>query len=1347
VLAPLRELLRCSGPVGWLIGVWLVSARAWAQPAPPVPPDGPAPAPQPAPEPSEEPSDGAPEEPPAEDGADETTGPAEEATADGVQDPFAEFEAPTESTAPNDESEDAPTEEPIEEPTEPTDEAGEAPPPPPNDALEDAPQAPEVDLADPMGPVEAALDGLEAQGMTITQRRRTVSALQGEVLTATIAGPESELLLYVLSQVAEDGYQFLLAPAGLQTYELVALRARAGQGRGVDLVNVDDVAIEGTFRTGEDSEELRKFTALPPGGVVPIEITDELSAVGYDATISATGSGSIRILVRPGRALRRIRVRGHVPLSERNVRRVLSPAARPGSLARGRCVDPQTLRRNRPASVCEPDDLACRQWERDELDRLHRFLFDNGYLEGRAALGLSCGRDGEADLHVYLDKGRAFRVRKPTIVGNVQSRDQAWIRRMFRSTASPFIPIGKRITRKDIEKATERVASEYALPRNRTRSTARRQLQLPYPGVRVETNFERISRDDLPERGRTLPLEVDVQLGNGVRVGFIGNEHVAESRLLDQMQMFKRREPASAAAAAREAENIRRYYQRRGYMFADVEAVYGDSGTLKTITFQIAEGPRTSIQELQVVAADGVPRTVRRAIEREYRQGREMGDGDRFSDAAARSDLATILTAYADRGYLCARAQFRVTPLPDGFDRDGYNAVIDPLTELENAGHPTWIVRQIDQSGLAAMQAERRVGVYVRLEVDPGPRVLTSGLEELHNLELPIPPSREVDSIPEAAEGAWGLSRLLRDGPLRRKNDERSGGIPMSLDFEREVERDIVTRLRGSGYPLADAEVRWVYVDRAGGTHRVTQTERLTAESVGMCAERQDEDLVTIDTELYVHEGRRATFGTTLIRGNFKTRQYLLRREINTARKRSRGKGKWKEGEAYDARRVDTVRKRIEGTGTVSSVQIREQPTDCLASDDPERPCVVHHVVTVQESKDRLMDISWGFGAATLDPTYVFLAPAFPNIFGTGWDLSLDGHWGADVSQVTDQFCDGEACYERSARASLLHPRIFGSPLTFDISSQIQRRVTPARGQIDSLLGTVRFTWPVSDHLRTYVGYIIQAANISKDVVKPTPGTETGCSGSDTGYCRAPNRSEAIVPDLTGGVELGAQYQDVDNAFNPDEGYIATADLLYASPFLGGRDQWLRTEVSWQHFIPVPRTRKRLNFRYLLRYGHAWPIRGLGVDTTSIPEVWRFFGGGTADLGIRGIEPQTMLVDIEEIEGPYGTVTLRPTAQGGHIRALGTLALQVVSVRKFLGGKLAHSVFLDAGILTQRWNHVVPLRDIRRSVGVNFIKWDIRIVTVALGYAVLVPNAIIPQNVRPTDDQNGRFVFDVGATF
>ncbi|MGB1275957.1 MAG: BamA/TamA family outer membrane protein, partial [Nannocystaceae bacterium] len=220
------------------------------------------------------------------------------------------------------------------------------------------------------------------------------------------------------------------------------------------------------------------------------------------------------------------------------------------------------------------------------------------------------------------------------------------------------------------------------------------------------------------------------------------------------------------------------------------------------------------------------------------------------------------------------------------------------------------------------------------------------------------------------------------------------------------------------------------------------------------------------------------------------------------------------------------------------------------------------------------------------------------------------------------------------------------------------------------------------------------------------------------------------------------------NPFNPEDGFIATADFMFASPIFGGRDWWLRGELSWQQFLPIPRTQNRLNFRYALRYGHAAPLRGLPfAETTSIPEVWRYFGGGTVDRGIRGVTPETMLVDVEEIQETNGLTRLRYTPVGGHIRALGTLALQVVSVRDFIGGKLAHSLFYDFGILAQKWQHVQLPRDLRHSVGVNFVKWNIRIVTIAVGYAVLVPNVIAPGNVRPTDDQNGRFVFDVGVTF
>jgi outer membrane protein assembly factor BamA len=402
------------------------------------------------------------------------------------------------------------------------------------------------------------------------------------------------------------------------------------------------------------------------------------------------------------------------------------------------------------------------------------------------------------------------------------------------------------------------------------------------------------------------------------------------------------------------------------------------------------------------------------------------------------------------------------------------------------------------------------------------------------------------------------------------------------------------------------------------------------------------------------------------------------------------------------------------------------------------------------EAKDRAMDIGFGVGATTLDPLYGALRPAFPNLFGTAWDLSLEGHWGVKTRALQNAFCSSEDCYERSARASLRRRRILASPLDFDITGELQRRVTPARGQIDSASGAVRLTWPISADWRVYLGYLIQIANVSKDLVKPVLGSDTGCGPDGNDPCNVINRGEAIVPDRTGALETGVVWETVDNAFNPHDGIIAQVDFMLASPWLAAWDWWMRVDASWMQFIPLPRTNDRLSFQYSLRYGHAVPFSNLpGASTSSIPEVWRYFGGGTVDLGLRGIRPQTMLVDVEEIDTGFGVTTLRPTAQGGHIRALGTVALQVVSWRKFLGGRLAHSLFVDVGVLTQRWRQVRPGRDIRRSIGVNFLKWDIpNIVTMALGYAILIPDSIIPGgNVSPTDDPNGRLVFDVGVTF
>ncbi len=1194
--------------------------------------------------------------------------------------------------------------------------------------------------ADPMRLIDAVLDGLTAQGFEVGKRERQ-DDLRGTACAVTLRGGDPAFLHYQLQTTAEEGYVFAVVPTGKNQHELIARGVLENEERGVLIARVEHIRVTGRYLPGDSSLRLRRIMGLEPGNIAPEAVRAQLQQLGYRAHFLAEGPGQIAVEVEPGRSIRRVRVHGNLPLAKRDVQRELSVNARPGALAHGSCTTPAAARGDVKPPICAPDDLACVRWQEDEINRLKRYMFDKGYLRGDATLALVCGRrSDEVDLHVYLDKGPGYRVpwRKLTVSGNMPPSDQRWIRRTFwpRVRATPF---PSRLTRESVEDAKERAERRYAEPRdNIIQSSAGSELSLPYPQVQIDTDYEERRAGEIPPGGK-LPLVVTVDLGRGVKTSFLGNRSYSDQRLRAQMQLFKRREAPSDQAAGREATNLRAYYQSKGFLLASVRGRYEEFGTTApgALYFQIKEGPLVTIRDVSQQITRGVPPKIADDIARDFDRERKLKRGGSFTEAYMIDDLGALLQRYQDRGYLCARANVRVAFWPEGLDRKGEYSNVDVDTILQREPTAAWATRDFDEAGLRQLLARKRANLYVRITVEPGPRVFTSRRgEQVRYLDVAIPGDRNIADLPTHADGNWGARRILFETPLRRAGDSRPGGVAVSPNLDREVEEVVVDRYRDSGFPIADAEVRWLYTDPASNAVKAVPTARRLADAdIGMCAAYTSGTAVEVDTELSVYEGKKGLFGDTLLRGNFKTRGWTLRRQFA-----------FRTGAPYSRSATDDTRANIDGLGVAESVDITPYPVGCEL--DSQENCVVHQVVEMRESKDFAATVSGGFGFATLDPFYVFLHPVFPNLWGTAWDFEVLGHYGFNTSSVPAGVpflgdCAGQRCYERSARASLSRPRIFASPLTFEVGGQYQVRLTPARGRIESAIGTLTFTYPITSKLQTYFGYLIQRSNISQDVVKPV--FDPSLSAMDA---RIANRRDAIVSDRTGALQVGVTYTNADSPLNPEKGFIAQADFKFASPYLGGIDWFIRTDLSWQHFIPIPRTNNRLSFRYALRYGQAIPLGGLPLtDTTSVPEIWRYFGGGTVDLGIRGLLPETMLVDIEAVNEGGGVQRLHYTAQGGHIRALGTIALQVVSLQDFLGGKIAHSLFFDFGVLTQKWSQVQFNRDFRRSVGVNFIKWNIKIVTLALGYAVLIPNAIAPGNVKPIDDRNGRFIFDVGITF
>ena len=1198
--------------------------------------------------------------------------------------------------------------------------------------------------ADPLRLIDAVLDGLKAQGFTVGPRTRRTN-LRGTACAATLGGGDTAFLRYQLEQTASEGYVFVLIPTGRRQFELIARSALEDEQRGILIGNVDHVRIAGKYRGGDSSLRLRRILGLESGNLDPEAIGAQLQQLGYRTTYIADGPGELTVQVVPGQSIRRVRVHGHIPLAKRDVQRELSVAARPGALAYGTCAPVSTLRADERSPICAADDPACRQWETDEIERLKRYMFDKGYLRGDASLALICGRKSdEVDLHVYIDKGKAYRVpwRKLVVHGNMPVSDQRWLRRTFwpRVRATPF---PARLTRESLDEATDRAERRFAEPRdNVVQATANSSLGLPYPEIQIRTSYEELRIGEVPPGGK-LPLEVTVDLGRGVKTSFIGNRSYSDLRLRAQMQLFKRRESPSSQTAIREAANLRAYYQSKGFLLTAVKGRYEEFGSKApgALYFQIDEGPIVKIRGVNQRITRGVPPRVATEINKAFDQSRKLRRGGSFTEAWVVDDLTALLTAYQEHGYLCADAKVHVAFWPEGLDTPGEHAEVDVATILRRDPSASWAERDFSPAGLATLQQRKRTNLYDRITIEPVSRVFTDRRDEqIRYLDVAIPGDRNVADLPVHQGGEWGARRIFFETPLRRSGDTRPGGVALTPSLDRDVEQVVVDRYRDSGYPIADAEIRWLYRNPATGeTVAVPGARRLADPDIGMCRAYTSGTAVEVQAELSVYEGRKGVFGDTLVRGNFKTRDWALRRQFAH-----------KTGASYNRTLTESTRTNIEGLGVAESVEITPYPVGCELDSGGNEQCVVHQVVEMRESKDYAMALSGGLGFATLDPFYLFLNPKFHNMFGTGWDFDVLGHYGFSTQKVPAGVpflgdCAGAACYERSVRGSLVRPRIFASPLTLEVGGTYQLRLTPARGRIESAIGTLTFSTALSRRLQLFFGYLIQRSNISQDVVKPAFDPSVPNQNAPPGVI---NRRDAIVADRTGALQVGLTYTNVENPFNPDKGVIANADLKFASPIFGGIDWFLKADVGFQQFIPIPRTDNRLNFRYSLRYGQAIPLRGLPItDTSSVPEVWRYFGGGTVDLGIRGLFPETMLVDIEAVDIGSGVQRLHYTAQGGHIRALGTIALQVVTIKDFLGGNIAQSLFFDFGVLAQKWSQLQFARDFRRSVGINFVKWDIKFVTLALGYAVLIPNAIAPGNVKPIDDRNGRFIFDVGVTF
>jgi len=444
----------------------------------------------------------------------------------------------------------------------------------------------------------------------------------------------------------------------------------------------------------------------------------------------------------------------------------------------------------------------------------------------------------------------------------------------------------------------------------------------------------------------------------------------------------------------------------------------------------------------------------------------------------------------------------------------------------------------------------------------------------------------------------------------------------------------------------------------------------------------RDEKQVTV--QFTVVENRPVRFGPIFIRGNFKTRPSVILNDLD-----------FKPGDPFDIREIEKSERRLRARGIFNVVRLQLLGVSERRGDVPV-------VVSVEERYDDRGAIEVGVGGSTDNLLFGSLAYNNRNLLGFGTSVSLQGEVGMRIQR-------GELNYR--------DPRFLGSTVEFDTRGFVRNQITERLGEVLTFGGTVAFSYELIPRLRGQVSYEIKRVKHKDELNRPA-GVEEA-------------RQVDVFTQIAG-IGGALVYDRRDNPLNPTQGYRLQGSVLWANPYLGGSNHFLKFNLSTQWFISLP---KSITIALALRYDHAVP-----VGAVQLPKVERFYAGG--DTTIRGLEQDMAWTEVLETPlAPYAGAPLyqiRP--QGGNIRLLTNVELQfpIFEEMPLLTLPLMGAVFMDNGMVTNSWS-AFEADDFRHGIG---FAW--RLVTPVGFFSVAFPTFLLDPGVG---DDIWRVHFNFGFVF
>ncbi len=584
-----------------------------------------------------------------------------------------------------------------------------------------------------------------------------------------------------------------------------------------------------------------------------------------------------------------------------------------------------------------------------------------------------------------------------------------------------------------------------------------------------------------------------------------------------------------------------------------------------------------------------------------------------LTDAKLKADVFHIKEYYRTRGRSTAEVEGRITKLPDNRVN-----IVFAISEGARTG-----VAAIHFVGNRAFSSQRLAGIistkksnwlswltnndiYSDAKLNADADLLRAFYLKHGYADFQV---LSQEGTFDAAKGAYVVTFTLDEGPkykfgnvtidssisgvdtrsLTKFISTKSGSIFDSTKVEKTTE-NLTVELSRLGFVFADVRPRG---DR-------------------------DYDNNTINLTYVIDEGQRTYIERIDIRGNTKTRDYVIRREFDVS-----------EGDPYNRVLINKAERKLRDLGYFKTVSITTEPGSA-----PDKVIVV---VDVEDKSTGSFGVAGGVqttGSSTGLVAEVSMDET--NFLGRGQQVHLAVGGGMDQQSINGSFTD---------------PYFLGNHMSFTLNGyRTYSNASSARPfKTTATGGGVSIGLPITDELTVDAGYKL-------NYTESNGYTGTGLCSSDATACFFPAGSR-----LTSAASWGVTYSTIDSRLDPHEGfYFRFAQDLAG---LGGDARFVRSTVDARLYKPLLEGSDMVG---LLKVTGG-NITGLGQPVSTNDD---FFQGGET---IRGFAPIGY--------GPRYVNGSTNIALGGKNYIAGTAEVQFPFPAVPPDFGLRAAIFADAGLL------------------------------------------------------------------